>query len=75
MLALWIVVSVLCILVVFETVLLMLLLRALGQLRQQGAISSSGAIQSGGLDIGEKAPSFIATNDLPGLSAVRMTAS
>jgi len=51
-------------LVLFETGLLLLLLRALGQLRQKGILHNAG-VQSasiGGLNIGERAPSFEATN-------------
>lgn len=62
MLTLWIVVIVLGVLVLFETVLLMLLLRALGQIKQQGGLTGSQEQSSGinGLAVGEKAPSFVA---------------
>ena len=53
------------ILVLFETVLLLLLLRALGELRQKGMLLSGEAMQSsalGGLEVGEQAPSFTASD-------------
>jgi peroxiredoxin len=64
MLALWIVVIVLGVLVLFETMLLMLLLRALGQIKQQGRLAGSQKQSPAdwGLAIGEKAPSFVATD-------------
>ncbi len=65
MLTLWIVVIVLGVLELFETVLLVLLLRALGEMRQQGISPSASTVHHqdmGGLAVGEKAPSFVATN-------------
>lgn len=55
------------VLVLFETVLLLLLLRALGELRQKGSLapdsaSAEQASELGGLDVGERAPSFVATD-------------
>ena len=62
----WIVSSIaLWILVLFETGLLLLLLRALGELRQRGTFSPRGDMESPetwGLAIGEQAPSFLATD-------------
>ncbi len=55
-------------LVLLETVLLVLLLRALGELRQQLklALGTPGAqepnLEIGGLEVGERAPSFTATD-------------
>lgn len=65
MLTLWIVVGAIGALEVVETVLLVLLLRALGKLKQQGAFSTNQAqpFDPGGLNVGEKAPSFVATDD------------
>ena len=55
MIALWV-------LVLIETGLLLLLLRALGQLRQQGTLSTKDtpSIATWGLNVGEPAPSFTA---------------
>ena len=52
------------VLVLFETGLLLLLLRALGELRQRGTISTNGmeSTQEWGLHIGEQAPSFTAVD-------------
>ncbi len=52
------------VLVLFETVLLVLLLRALGQIKQQGGVSGNQVQASGegGLSPGKKAPSFTATD-------------
>ena len=64
MLVLWIVVIVLCVLVLFETVLLVGALRTLGELKQQGGMAGSQEQSSAdwGLATGEKAPSFIAVD-------------
>jgi len=64
MLTLWIVVIVLGVLELFETALLVLLLRALGQIKQQGGLAGSQRQSSGinGLAVGEKAPSFVAVD-------------
>ena len=65
MLTLWIVVIVLGVLELFETVLLMLLLRALGEVQQRVLVASGSQPQSlgqGGLDIGEKAPLIAAVD-------------
>lgn len=59
----WIVAIVaLWLLVLFETVLLLLLLRALGELRRQGAFAATPyrAAGPGGLEIGDTAPPFAA---------------
>lgn len=50
------------VLVLFETGLLLLLLRALGELRQKGTLASTDrrSLNRGGLAVGEKAPSFVA---------------
>ncbi|MGB8346241.1 MAG: hypothetical protein WCD86_15260 [Ktedonobacteraceae bacterium] len=58
-----IVIIAVCVVVLFETVLLLLLLRALGELRQRGKLPTSRAIQYpdiGGLAVGEQAPLFVA---------------
>lgn len=55
MIALWV-------LVFIETGLLLLLLRALGQLQQQGKLSSASLEQRSGLETGEQAPSFTAAD-------------
>lgn len=64
MLTLWIVVIILGVLELFETVLLVLLLRALGKLKQQGVLDGNRRQSPGawGLAVGEKAPSFVAIN-------------
>ena len=64
MLTLWIVVIALGVLELFETALLVLLLRALGQIKQQGRLAGSQGQSSGidGLAVGEKAPSFVAVD-------------
>lgn len=64
MLTLWIVVVVLGVLEIFETGLLLFLLRGLGKMKQQGVFSISKAqpFDPGGLNVGEKAPSFVAVN-------------
>lgn len=54
-LALWV-------LVIFETVLLVLLLRALGELRQRGGISTQASTDREGLSLGTQAPVFVATD-------------
>ncbi|MEO8970393.1 MAG: TlpA disulfide reductase family protein [Ktedonobacteraceae bacterium] len=54
------------VLVLFETTLLLLLLRVLGDLRQRGSISSKEgtyALEEWGLPIGEKAPSFVVKDE------------
>jgi methylamine dehydrogenase accessory protein MauD len=61
MLTLWIVVIVLGVLELFETVVLVLLLRMLGQMKQQGKLFSALPEQRSGLDVGEHAPLFIVT--------------
>lgn len=49
------------VLVLFETVLLLLLLRALGILRQKGVLAATEQpLELGGLDVGEQAPAFVA---------------
>ncbi len=52
------------ILVLFETTLLMLLLRSLGQLRQRGGFSTpvSQSFAAQGLSLGTQAPDFLATD-------------
>lgn len=65
MLTLWIVVIVLGVLEIFETVLLVMLLRALGEIRQKGSGRSAGTVHHqdvGGLSVGEQAPSFVVMN-------------
>lgn len=64
MLTLWIVVVVLAALEIFETVLLVLLLRALGEIRQNGNLSTNNAQSPNawGLTVGEKAPAFTGTD-------------
>jgi peroxiredoxin len=59
-----IVIIALCVVVLFETGLLLLLVRGFGQMKQQGAFTRKPASSSGewGLAIGDKAPSFIATD-------------
>jgi len=62
---LWIVSTVaLWILVLFETGLLLFLLRALGELRQQGVFpgNQGQSSEEWGLEVGEQAPSFVATD-------------
>lgn len=51
-------------LVLFETVLLLLLLRALGQMKQQGTLTQkqTPSSEEWGLAVGEKAPPFVATD-------------
>lgn len=51
------------VLVLFETGLLLLLLRALGELRQQRGFSATNSPPHSGLEIGEQAPVFVATDD------------
>ncbi|HVB23008.1 MAG TPA: hypothetical protein VNG51_13785 [Ktedonobacteraceae bacterium] len=65
MLTLWIVVIVLGVLELFETVLLVLLLRVLGQMKQQGSFASNQLPppQEGGLAVGKQAPSFTVSDD------------
>lgn len=65
MLTLWIVVIVLGVLELFETVLLVLLLRALGKLKQQKDFASNQlpSPQEWGLAVGEQAPLFVAADD------------
>lgn len=65
MLTLWIVVIVLGVLELFETVLLVLLLRVLGQMKQQGGFASNQLPppQEWGLAVGEQAPSFVVSDD------------
>lgn len=48
------------VLVLFETVLLVLLLRALGEMRQQGRLSAGSSQRQSELNVGEQAPSFTA---------------
>lgn len=52
------------IMVLFETGLLFLLLRAIGELRRQGILpkENSNGVNTSGLAIGEQAPSFVATD-------------
>ncbi len=53
------------VLVLVETGLLLLLLRALGELKQQGKLlaTQTPSFEMGGLDVGEQAPSFVAIDD------------
>lgn len=56
---------VLWVVVICETVLLLLLLRALGEIKKQGSLLSKGytnTLDDGGLNIGEKAPAFTASD-------------
>ncbi len=64
MLTLWIVVIVIGALQIFETVLLVFLLRGFGQMKQQGGFAGSQlqSPQEWGLAIGEKAPAFTGTD-------------
>lgn len=64
MLILWIVVIVLGVLQLFEIGLLMFLLRGLGEMKQQGGLAGSQgqSPEAWGLAVGEKAPSFVATD-------------
>ncbi len=51
------------VLVLFETVLLLRLLRALGHMKQQGAFTPPmNSSEEWGLAVGEQAPSFVATD-------------
>lgn len=64
MLALWIVVIALGILELFETVMLVLLLRAFGEIRQKGFLAPTADVEYpdiGGLAVGQIAPPFLAT--------------
>lgn len=59
---LWIISSVaLWVLVLFETTLLVLLLRALGELKQKGMFSPPDVSQLTGLAVGVQVPAFVAT--------------
>ncbi|MGH2494350.1 MAG: peroxiredoxin family protein [Ktedonobacteraceae bacterium] len=60
---LWIIsIVALWVLVLFETTLLVLLLRALGELKQGGAFSPHDVSQLIGLEVGVQAPSFVASS-------------